>query len=421
MNEWSAVLDSCPGLLCCVINLKGKLLYASHGYKAVAARLFGHKCTEGSNYPPLITELDRAFHDVLTSACLGETNAIEIAEHEKIWELTASPLRLNPKNVEGVVVRIMSENLVVEEKNSQPVVQTDPEILESVPFRACVVNQKGMILAANKFFAKSSRENLTGKNIIEIFKPVSESGIMKIISKRLGSIEGRIPDFVINENFCEDLYLDKDLNTKIEENREDFRVLNVHATPIKWHDSESVMLTFEDITELKRNRDQLRRLLNFDSSTGILNRRGIEHILLNSFGDAIRNGEDLSLIMFSIDNFKVLNESMGYSAGNRTIRGFTATMKKILTERLPAGLPSKSVMARWSGDEFLILSHCSGAAAVVTANEIRDKATGIDISAGVADLNSGSYAGVNDFIGAAYNAMLEAKKSGKNSTVLAKQ
>ena len=415
MNAWSAVLDSCPGLLCCVINLQGKLLYASHGYKAVAARLFGHKCTEGSNYPPLITELDRAFHDALTSACLGEVNAIEISEHEKLWELTASPLRIDSKTkkVEGVVVRIMSENQIVE-KNSQPIIQTNPEILESVPFRACVVNQKGMILAANKFFQKSSTKNLTGKNIIEIFKPVSNSSIMKIISQRSGSVEGRINELIINENFCEDLYLDKELNKPNEEQAENFRVLRVHATPIEWHGQENIMLTFEDITELKKTHDQLRRLLTFDSSTGILNRRGIEHILLNEFGDAIRNSEDLSLIMINIDNFTALNESMGYLAGNRTIRGFTAIMKIILSSY------SKSVIARWSGDEFLIMSHCSGAAAVVIANEIREKTLGVTISAGIADLSSGNYAGVNDFIGAAYNAMTEAKSSGKNSTILAK-
>ena len=168
-NTWSAVLDSCPGLLCCVINLKGKLLYASHGYKAVAARLFGHKCTEGSNYPPLITELDRAFHEVLTAACLGETNAIEITEHQKTWELTASPLHTSPKKIEGVVVRINSEILNEPAQNLPPVIQTNPNILEAVPFRACVVNQKGLILACNKFLATSSSENLTGKNIIEIF------------------------------------------------------------------------------------------------------------------------------------------------------------------------------------------------------------------------------------------------------------
>ena len=95
MSVWSGVLDSCPGLLCCVVNIKGRLMYATHGYRAIAARLFGHKCEEGSNYPPLITEIDRAIHEALTAACLGETNSIEMAEHDNIWELSASPLRID--------------------------------------------------------------------------------------------------------------------------------------------------------------------------------------------------------------------------------------------------------------------------------------------------------------------------------------
>ena len=413
-NTWSAVLDSCPGLLCCVINLKGKLLYASHGYKAVAARIFGHKCTEGSNYPPLITEIDRAFHEILTAACLGEVNAIEITEHGKIWELTASPLRVNPKKIEGVVVRINSEIPNDPSKNIQPVIQTNPEILEAIPFRACVVNSKGLILACNKFLSKSSRENLTGKNIIEIFKPLSYSSIMKIISKRSGSVAAYLPEVYIRENFCADLYLDKNLNEIQDEKEQELNVIKIHAGPIKWNDLECVMLTFEDVTELKRTQDQLRRLLTFDPSTGILNRRGIEHAILKEFGRAIKHNEDLSLIMINIDNFTLLNETTGYTAGNKAIRNFVSLMKKILSSK------TKNIIAHWNGDEFIIMSHCSGAAAVVLANEIREKSQDIKISAGIADLTSGSYAGVNDFIGAAYNAMIEAKNSGKNNTVLAK-
>lgn len=414
MESWSGILDSCPGLLCCIVNLKGKLLYASQGYKAVAARIFGHKCTEGSNYPPLITELDRAFHEVLTAACLGEVNAIEISENGKIWELTASPLKSNHKKIDGVIIRINSEKLAEPAKNLPSVVQSNPEILEAVPFRACVVNQKGLILAANKFFSASSKESLTGKNIVEIFKPVGNFSMMKIISKRFGSVEGSLADFYIEKNFCEDLFLDENLSEFSKEKSQEFRTLKVHATPIRWHDLECVMLTFEDITEIKRTHDQLRRLLTFDNSTGILNRNGIEHMILREFGKAVRTGDDLSLIMINIDNFTALNETMGYSAGSRTIRGFVAIMKRVLSNR------ADSVLARWSGDEFLIMSHCSGAAAVVLANEIRDKAPGISISAGTADLQSGSYASVNDFIGAAYDAMTEAKISGKNNTVLAK-
>ena len=414
MNTWSGVLDSCPGLLCCVINIKGKLLYASGGYKAVAGRIFGHKCKEGSNYPPLITELDKAFHEVLTAACLGEANAIEISEHGRIWELTASPLRLGGKKIEGVVVRINSEQLAAPERSLPPVVQSNPEILEAVPFRACVVNSKGLILAANKLFAASSKESLTDKNIIEIFKPVDNISIVKIISKRSGSAEGHISDFYVNENFCASLYLDEGLNVPPDSDVEELRTLKAHATPIRWHDSECVMLTFEDVTEARRTRDQLRRLLTFDNSTGVLNRRGIEHLILREFGQSIRSGDALSLVMINIDNFTMLNESMGYGAGTRTIRGFVAIMKRTLQSS------ANSVIARWSGDEFIIMLHCSGAAAVVLANEIRDKAHGIEISAGIADLTSGNYSGVNDFIGAAYDAMTEAKTSGKNRTILAR-
>ena len=92
MSIWSGVLDSCPGLLCCVINIQGRLIYATHGYKAVAARLFGHKCEEGRNYPPLITELDKNIHESLTAACLGNANAMEITKGDNTWEFTASPL-----------------------------------------------------------------------------------------------------------------------------------------------------------------------------------------------------------------------------------------------------------------------------------------------------------------------------------------
>ena len=145
MSVWSSVLDSCPGLLCCVINLKGRLIYATHGYKAIAARLFGHKCEEGRNYPPLISDVDRDIHDALAAACLGESNAIEIAENANVWELTASPLILpedGEHKISGVVIRIVAAS--AKPQPPAPVVVSNPDILEAVAFRACVVDDKGV-------------------------------------------------------------------------------------------------------------------------------------------------------------------------------------------------------------------------------------------------------------------------------------
>ena len=124
MSVWSGVLDSCPGLLCCVINLKGKLIYATSGYKAAASRLFGHDCSEGRKYPPMISEIDRALHDILTGACLGRTASFEVSEDRKIWEITASPLKLDD-SIAGVVLRIIPGESAL--SSQQQIIQSNPD------------------------------------------------------------------------------------------------------------------------------------------------------------------------------------------------------------------------------------------------------------------------------------------------------
>ena len=418
MSVWGGVLDSCPGLLCCVINIKGKLLHATNGYKAVAGRLFGHKCDEGRIYPPLITDIDRGIHDALTAACLGDTNAIEISENGKIWELTASPLRLGSQNIAGVVLRISSETPRNESPMLPPVIRSDPEILNSVPFRAGIVNHNGVFMAVNKFLASCVRAELVGRNILELVSPEVNSEITHMLLKRSGSAECTMPDISAAENFSPfDLmpYLDEELNeipgdAEIDSQR---RVI-IHASPIEWNGTQCVMLTFEDVTEIRRTHEQLRRLLTADTSSGILNRRGIEHMIRRSLSETIQSGEHLSLIMIRIDNYRIIHEARGYMAGVRIIRGFIRTLHRQVSERYG------SMLGRWSNDEFAVLSRCSGAAAVVLANEIRAKAKDVVISAGAADLSDGGYMSVSEFIGAAYDAMTEAVNSGGNITLLAR-
>ena len=419
MSVWSGVLDSCPGLLCCVINIRGKLLYATHGYKAVAARLFGHKCNEGRNYPPLITELDTAIHEALTAACLGDTNAIEISEGGKIWELTASPLKFgNGSEISGVVLKLSSEVSSQTAQNLPPVIQSNPEILNSVPFRAGIVDAHGVFMAVNKFLASCVRADLVGRNIIELVDPEVNSDLTNIIMKRSGCVECTMPDISAAENFYPfDLtpYLDDELNEIPGDAEVDgLRRVRIHATPVEWNGSQSIMLTFEDVTEFRRNHEQLRRLLTVDAHTGVLNRRGMEHVIRRKFSGTIEEAGHLSLIVMLIENFRVLNDARGFLPAGRIIRGFVRGMQRYLAER------PGNVLGRWSDDEFMILSECSGAAAVVMADEIRGKSRDVLLSSGVSDLTGGGYSSTGEFIGAAYDAMAEAVKSGGSSTVLAR-
>ena len=67
----------------------------------------------------------------------------------------------------------------------------------------------------------------------------------------------------------------------------------------------------------------------------------------------------------------------------------------------------------------MIIAHCPGSVAVIMANEIRDRADGIPVSAGVADFSDGVYSGVSDFMGAAYDTMTRARSEGGSVTLLA--
>lgn len=418
MSVWSSVLDSCPGLLCCVINIKGRLIYATHGYKAIAARLFGHKCEEGRIYPPLISELDRSIHDALTAACLGETNAIEIAENSNVWELTASPLKLTEEGqytVSGVVIRIVAAS--AKAQPPAPVVMSNPNVLEAVAFRACVVDDKGVILAANKYLCASLGSNPSEKSITGFLEPDDMDRLIQVISERSGSAECLMQDISEHDTFYdftpEEIYLDSTLNDIPQAEYTQTRRMRIHASPIDWNGEKHTLLTFEDITDTQKIHVQLRKLLTFDTRTGILNRRGLEHILLREIGSNVKHGGDLSLIALSIDSLNYVAETSGYVAGERMARNFAGSMKKFLTGR------ADSVSARFGRDEFMAVVHCPGAVAVVMANEIRARAGDIPVSAGVADFYHGGYSGVSDLIGAAYDTMTRAKAEGGNITLLA--
>ncbi len=82
-------------------------------------------------------------------------------------------------------------------------------------------------------------------------------------------------------------------------------------------------------------------------------------------------------------------------------------------------------MGRWGGDEFMVLTPRSASTAWLLASSLREIAQGgsfeqegaVTLSIGVAELNGEMDLGA--FVGAAYDAMVAAKRSGGNRTVMA--
>ncbi|MBK8011848.1 MAG: diguanylate cyclase [Deltaproteobacteria bacterium] len=126
----------------------------------------------------------------------------------------------------------------------------------------------------------------------------------------------------------------------------DYDPRHLQATVTRSGASEAVIL-IRNVTESKLLTDELARQALYDPLTGILNRRGLEQLLLISLERCRRDGSRLGAILLDIDNFKQINDKLGHSVGDAVLKGVAHKLRACLR---PTDLP-----ARIGGDEFLVI------------------------------------------------------------------
>ena len=105
--------------------------------------------------------------------------------------------------------------------------------------------------------------------------------------------------------------------------------------------------TVEDITERTRAEERAYYLAYYDPLTDLPNRRLFEERLTQSVAAAESQGQMLAVVALSLDRFKVVNDTLGHSAGDRLLRG--------VAERLVGAVRANNTVARFGGDEFSVL------------------------------------------------------------------
>jgi len=109
---------------------------------------------------------------------------------------------------------------------------------------------------------------------------------------------------------------------------------------------------------------ELQRLATTDRLTGAWNRTHLEETLVAEMGRAERYQQPLSLLIFDIDHFKAINDTHGHLVGDEVLIE--------LIRRIRAHLRTVDVLARWGGEEFvLLLPHCGSAEALRVAEKLR--------------------------------------------------
>jgi diguanylate cyclase (GGDEF)-like protein len=93
---------------------------------------------------------------------------------------------------------------------------------------------------------------------------------------------------------------------------------------------------------------ELHQLANTDTLTGIFNRRRFNDVLQMELARAKRYGSFFSLIIFDVDHFKRINDTFGHQPGDDVL--------KELALLISGALRDTDILARWGGEEFIILS-----------------------------------------------------------------
>jgi diguanylate cyclase (GGDEF)-like protein/PAS domain S-box-containing protein len=178
-----------------------------------------------------------------------------------------------------------------------------------------------------------------------------------------------------------------------------------------------------DITERKLTEIKLRKQAFFDELTDLPNRNYFMEQLGKSLAQARRHNHLCALLFFDLDNFKIINDTLGHHTGDKLLAE--------IGKRIIHGIRQEDTAARLGGDEFVIIATHLGRnheraaeQARLIAEEIHDLLSvpfsieghehHITLSTGIS-LFPVAHEDINDILKFADTAMYRAKESGRNA------
>jgi len=170
----------------------------------------------------------------------------------------------------------------------------------------------------------------------------------------------------------------------------------------------------------RNQRDTLLAQAYTDGLTGLLNRRAAQLRLDEALQSMRRGGQSFSLALCDLDHFKLVNDEYGHAAGDAVLRQMASTLRQ--------GVPRGGWVARWGGEEFLIMlpgldTQAASAAMDVLRQRVAqrpflvsERSLHITLSIGIGGLQ-GPQDEIVRVLTEADDSLYEAKRQGRNRII----
>jgi diguanylate cyclase (GGDEF)-like protein/PAS domain S-box-containing protein len=222
---------------------------------------------------------------------------------------------------------------ITERKQSQREMQRLKEIFEATADLVAIADRPGNLLylnaAARRFLGVSP--HATG---LHLSQALSEALQLRVVTEILPAVESA-----------------GSWSGEIQLNRPEGGVMPVWAQLLRHLDPEDdevyYSIVMHDLSERKAFEHRLAHQATHDPLTGLPNRSLLIERLESALARARRHQRRVAVLFLDLDHFKVVNDSLGHSLGDRLLVA--------ISERLALALRPGDTVARFGGDEFVVL------------------------------------------------------------------